>query len=116
MIRFACQLTNNIMNNDKYLRSRGGHAQMITVSCAACGKILFEYQKDGVGWLKRCYLNRIMGIGRWEKLQHDIKIKIPSDMPNLICGCGKLIGVPMLHEDGRLAFRLERGGFKRKRI
>lgn len=88
---------------------------MIDVSCANCGQKLLFYQKDGPGWLKRCYLNRIFGVEKWAQLQHDAKIKTPKDMPNLVCDCGNLIGNPMVHKDGRLAFHLIRGSFKRRR-
>lgn len=88
---------------------------MINVNCAKCGKIILFYQKDGPGWLKRCYLNRIFGIEKWEVLQHQNNMKSSEDMPDLICDCGNLIGTPMMHKDGRLAFRLIRGSFKRRR-
>jgi hypothetical protein len=104
------------MKNDKYLRKRGGTAHMIYVICANCGYKVLYYQKDGPGWLKRCYLNRIFAPEKWEKLQHDSSIKEVKDMPNLLCDCGKLIGVPMKHKDDRLAFRMERGNFKRRRV
>lgn len=87
---------------------------MINVNCAVCKKRVLYYQKDGPGWLKRCYLNRIFGIDRWEEIQHDLSIKVPSDMPNLTCECGNLIGTPMTHKDGRLAFRMIRGSFIRR--
>ena len=86
---------------------------MINVSCMKCGKELFVYQKDGPGWLKRCYLNRILGPEKYEKLQHDKTIKEPMDLKNLKCDCGIVIGSPMKHKDGRLAFHLIRGKFKR---
>lgn len=103
------------MKKDKYLAKRGGHSQMVDVLCASCGKIVLYYQKDGVGWLKRCYLNRIFAPDKWEKLQHNSNITETKDMPNLTCDCGELIGVPMKHKDERLAYRLERGKFKRKK-
>jgi hypothetical protein len=103
------------MKKDKYLKARGGTAHMIDVSCAKCGALVLYYQKDGPGWLKRCYLNRIFGIDRWERLQRESRIAETSDMPNLVCECGEAIGYPMKHKDGRLAFRLERGKFTRKR-
>jgi len=103
------------MKNDKYLKARGGTAHMINVCCVKCGNKILYYQKDGPGWLKRCCLNRIFGIEKWEKLQHDTSIRTPADMPNLVCDCGSLIGTPMMHKDGRLAFRLSRGLFKRQR-
>lgn len=103
--------------NDKYLRARGGTTRMIDVKCAKCGQKILFYQKDGPsgGWLKRCYLNRIFGTEKWERLQHDSSITNPADMPNLICKCGNLIGTPMVHKDGRLAFRLVRGSFTRRK-
>ena len=105
------------MKNDKYLRARGGESRMIDVNCAKCGSKILYYQKDGPsgGWLKRCYINRIFGTEKWEKLQHDSDIKITSDLPNLTCDCGNLLGTPMIYKDGRLAFRLIRGSFSRRK-
>lgn len=103
------------MKKDHYLRARGGSAQMIYVICSSCKSNILFYQKDGVGWLKRCYLNRIFGPDNLEKLQYDPGIKNPGDIPNLICKCGNLIGSPMRHKDGRLAYHLIRGNFMRKK-
>ena len=108
---------NKIMiKKDKYLKARGGTAHLIYVSCAKCGKKILLYQKDGPGWLKRCYLNRISGIDGWENLRFDKNIRTPKDMPNLICKCGNLVGTPMVHKDRRLAFCLVRGTFKRRKL
>lgn len=104
------------MKKDKYLKARGGVAQMIKVKCAACGEDVIKYQKDGRGFLKRCYLNRVFEPELLSKLQSDPKIKEPSDMPNLSCRCGNTLGFPMRHKDGRLAFRLDKGKFLRKKI
>ncbi|MBI5071889.1 hypothetical protein HZB93_03305 [Candidatus Falkowbacteria bacterium] len=101
------------IKKDKYFRERGGKAKIIDLSCAVCGQYLFTYQKDGPGWLKRCYLNRVIISGQFLKL-FDKKIKDQKEMKNMICQCGTLIGVPMCHKDKRLAYRLERGKFKRK--
>lgn len=95
------------IKKDKYLATRGGTAKIINVSCADCGKNLFIYQKDGPGWLKRCYLNRILGPSNNFNFDN-----LPS-MSNLICSCGKIIGTPMKYKDGRLAFKLFKGKFKR---
>jgi len=66
------------------------------------------YQKDGPGWLRRCYLNRII----------DKKF---NSSKNLICSCGNLIGIPKRHvlrsdgitHDGRMAFEMVKNKFKR---
>ena len=101
------------MKKDKYLRERGGTAKLINVSCMTCGKLIFVYQKDGPGWLKRCYLNRILTSKEYAEMQKNRIIKEPNDFGNLICSCGNIIGSPMRHKDGRLAYHLIRGKFKR---
>jgi hypothetical protein len=101
------------MKKDKYFRERGGKAKIINVSCTSCGKLIFVYQKDGPGWLKRCYLNRIIEPQEYAKMQKDKRIKEPYDFGNLVCTCGNVLGSPIKHKDGRLAFHLIRGKFKR---
>lgn len=101
-----------VMIKDKYLRKRGGTAKVVNVSCSNCGDLLFIYQKDGPGWLKRCYLNRILEPVKYSELQESVKDV--GDVKNLVCeGCGSIVGSPMKHKDDRLAFRLMKGKFKR---
>ena len=95
------------IKRDKYLSARGGTSKILDISCRECKKKLFSYQKDGPGWLKRCYLNRILDN------QEIINFKDIMSMPNLVCSCGEIIGTPLKHKDDRLAFRLIRGKFKR---
>ena len=87
------------IKKDRYFKKRGGYTCVIKVKCAKCNRVLFSYQKDGPGWLKRYYLNRIIS----EK-------KFPAGK-NLKC-CW-IVGTPMNHKDGRDAFRLIKGRFKR---
>ena len=94
------------LKKDKYFRKRGGTTKIIKVSCMKCGKFIFIYQKDGPGWLKRCYLNRII------EPKYDNKIDL-KQLSSLVCKCGEIIGSPMKHKDGRLAFHLIRGKFNR---
>lgn len=102
------------IKKDKYLRERGGTAKIINVSCEKCGGLIFVYQKDGPGWLKRCYLNRIVSPEKYSLLQGNKMIKESKDLKNLVCSCGNIIGSPMKHKDGRLAYHLIRGNFQRK--
>jgi len=104
------------IKKDKYLRERGGTAKIINLACAKCGNILFAYQKDGSGWLKRCYLNRIIAPEAFANLQFQFTASTIKKMKNLICTCGNVIGTPMLYRDGRIAYHLERGTFQRKNI
>lgn len=102
------------IKKDKYLAKRGGVAKIITVNCQSCKKLIFYYQKDMPrGWLKRCYLNRILAPEKWEKLQHDQSLTVNS-LGNLTCDCDNILGTSMQHKDGRLAYKLIRGKFIRK--
>ncbi len=101
---------------DGHRLARGGTAKLVDVACGACGARVLVYQKDGPGWLKRCYLDRILDPPEYETLQRRKGIRGPEDLPNLVClSCGVLIGTPVRHKDGRLAYRLIRGSFIRKR-
>jgi hypothetical protein len=101
------------LKKDKYLRERGGTAKIINVSCSSCGKLIFTYQKDGPGWLKRCYLNRIVSPDKYSKLSKNSNIREPKHLQQLNCDCGYNMGLPIRHKDGRLAYALIRGNFKR---
>lgn len=101
------------IKKDKYFRERGGSAKIINVACMKCGTLLFTYQKDGLGWLKRCYLNRIISPEKYASLKNNPQIKEPKNLNNLVCICGEVIGSPIKYKDGRLAFHLLRGNFKR---
>jgi hypothetical protein len=89
------------IKRDKYFKKRDSCTRILKVRCAKCKKFLFLYQKDGRsgGWLKRCYLNRIIS----EK-KFDPKKKLI---------CCSIIGLPIKHKDGRDAFNLVKGTFKR---
>lgn len=102
------------MRQDRYMRARGGKAKMVHIICAKCGEEVLSYQKDGIGFIKRCYLNRIMGPEKWAGLKDDQSIIEPKNMTNLTCECGNIIGTPMRYIDGRLAYRMDKGSFARK--
>jgi hypothetical protein len=65
--------------------------------------------------LHRLYLNRIFAPDRYAILQYDHTVRTPHDMPNLVCNvCSVTVGTPMLHWEGRLAFRLIPGTYSKK--
>jgi hypothetical protein len=102
------------IKKDSYFRSRGSVCQKWRMSCVKCEADILVYQKDGRGPLKRAYLNRIMAPENLASLQ-DANLA-ETDLQALKCtSCGSLIGLPMLHWEGRLAFRLVVGSW-RKRI
>jgi hypothetical protein len=98
------------IKKDSFFRSRGNVCQLWNIFCANCHEPLFVYQKDGRGSLKRTYLNRIVGPETLASLQ-DVDLT-PRTMQPLRCTkCETLIGVPMMHWEGRLAFRLRPGSW-----
>jgi hypothetical protein len=100
---------------DRYARARGGPSHLVDVYCAACGAHVLLYQKDGPGTLVRLYLDRILAPPSLADLQYRCESK--ADVPNLVCpSCECVLGVPMLYAaEKRLAFRLIRGRFSRKK-
>lgn len=103
------------MKHDRFRKARDGRAIMLDIFCSKCSTKVMWYQKDGVGSLLRCYLNRIHAPTELEKLQNDSNIIDPKNMPNLICPkCKAVLGSPMRYLDGRLAFRLRPGYIYKK--
>ena len=105
------------LKNDKYRAARGGEAHLLEISCARCNKQIILYQKDGKGGLLRCYLNRIMYPFLLENLQYNFNSKNIKSLPNLKCYvCSNIIGIPMIYEDGRVAYRLRKGFYSKRRL
>lgn len=105
------------LKNDRYRKIRGGKAFVVEVCCGKCSSRILIYQKDGDGPLKRCYFNRILDPSFLEELQYNASIRQPSDAPQLVCPqCKIVVGAPIVHHDGRLAFRLRPGFFFKRRI
>lgn len=104
-----------VLKSDRYRKARGGRAALLDILCSHCSSLLLVYQKDGVGSLHRCYLNRIFDPPEIERLQHDPQISDPKHLPVLRCShCQSDIGYPVRHQDGRLAFALGKGKFVRQ--
>lgn len=98
------------LKNDKFRKMRGGKAKVLNISCVKCGTLILKYQKDGDGSLHRTYLNRIIAPDKFVGL--DSVFLFQKEMTNLVCeNCNNLIGTPMKHCDGRLAFRLVKGNY-----
>lgn len=100
------------LKNDRFRKVRGGKAKVLNISCAKCGTLVLKYQKDGNGSLHRTYLNRIIASEKFVGL--DNIFQSTKEMTNLVCeNCDNLIGTPMKHSDGRLAFRLMKGNYSK---
>ncbi len=99
------------IKKDKYFRDRQSTYIILGIHCAKCGKEVLLYQKDGRGGLKRLYLNRILAPESIASLQD--KVERVKTLSMLKCECGVDIGIPMLHREGRLAFRLIPGTYSK---
>lgn len=97
------------IKKDKYFRDRQSTYVILGIVCAQCNREVLLYQKDGRGGLKRLYLNRILAPEALALLQDTIQTE--KQLTMLKCECGADIGIPMLHREGRLAFRLIPGSF-----
>lgn len=94
------------LKQDKYRKSRGGHARFLAISCAKCKSQVAIYQKDGPGILKRMYVDRIIELNN---------LMMGS---KLICKkCKEVLGVSIIYKkENRPAFRLFEGAVTKKII
>lgn len=103
------------IKKDKYFKARDSYAEFWSLACSNCNTPVILYQKDGHGKLYRCYLNRIFAPKEYASLQ--FTAEGTKDMPPMKCpNCDALFGKPMLHWEGRLAYVLSRGGWKKKKL
>ena len=84
-----------IFQNDKYRKSRGGYSRFLAIACEKCAEHICLYQKDGLGNLRRMYIDRMI----------DPKVIITKK--DLFCSNNHLLGVKIIYDkEKRLAFRL----------
>lgn len=93
------------LKNDHYRKARGGNSKFLTIYCSNCIEPLLLYQKDGIGSLKRLYLDRIFA--------HST---ISLESPLFRCPhCNNIIGKAYTYEkEDRPAYLLFPGTFKKK--
>jgi len=90
--------------SDTFKKNRGGYSRWLLLSCEKCKNNLSVYQKDGIGILKRLYLDRI------------ISPRSLTAKENLVCKkCKAMLGVPIIYrKESRPAFRLFAGAVEKK--
>lgn len=94
---------------DRYFKVRGGKAKLLEIICTNCQAVVFDYQKDGIGGLHRCYANRILAPA-------ELVTKFVSDKPpeKISCAnCSAVIAHAHKHTDGRLAYNLVLGTYRK---
>jgi len=84
------------LKNDKYRIARGGYSRFLNLYCSSCKSHLLLYQKDGLGILKRLYIDRIFSK------------EISKKTKELTCkSCKKVIGTFYVYtKENRPAIRL----------
>jgi hypothetical protein len=88
-------------------------SQTIDILCSQCGAFLVRYQKKGSGQLVRLYLDMIKEPDSLSRLK---SVSSKSDLPAFACTeCGNRIGLPSTQGRCRLAYRMIKGSFRRKR-
>lgn len=103
------------LRNDRFRNARGGRAARLMLACSRCGKDIILYQKDGKGHLLRCYFNRVMEPEDVaEYCARASGLELSRILPLSCPGCSLVIGTPMRHSDGRLAYRLRPGTFTKR--
>ncbi|MFA7201505.1 MAG: hypothetical protein WC099_00645 [Candidatus Paceibacterota bacterium] len=97
---------------DNYRRVRGGSSKFLNISCSQCGTFVALYQKDGIGSLKRMYLDRISAPEELTQLRNYPLEKIS---PLTCTKCKEIMGIPFLYEkEKRPSFRMIHGSFSKK--
>jgi hypothetical protein len=103
------------LRKDRFLKMKGGTSKILMINCDRCGSYILTYQKDGIGGLKRCYLDRILDPSSLVGLHNNPRITSAKSVQQLTClNCRGVIGVPMRHHSGRLAFHLLPGTFRKR--
>jgi hypothetical protein len=103
------------LKDDKFRKVRGGRAKVIAICCANCHETVIHYQKDGIGGLHRCYVNRVIAPESFTKLVSAIAQE--RDLPVLKCEkCQNIVGYPTTHTDKRLAWNLILGKWEKKSL
>ena len=76
---------------DQYSKQRGGYSRFLNLYCDHCGEYILLYQKDGPGYLKRLYLDRIIAPENVKKLGRAANLKCVK--------CKRILGIPSIYEE-----------------
>ena len=101
---------NYLVKRDKYSKRYENLFSILYISCRKCSTRMLVYQKDGKqGFLKRCYLNRII-------LRNRGATPKTANLGTLDCpSCHAVIGKRILYK-GRRAYAIVPNSYKRRTI
>jgi len=93
-----------VFKKDEYWHARGKYSRLLNIYCRKCQTLIFTYQKDGPGNLRRLYFDRIFYP---KKLSNFQNTKL-DNIPDLKCNsCKEILGIPYIYQkEKRKAFRL----------
>lgn len=99
---------------DKYRNTRGNSSKLLSLYCRVCSEKIVVYQKDGLGNLRRLYLDRIFSPKRLVNLQ----LRPLFLIPRLKCpSCKEDLGTPYIYKkEKRKAFKLYQDSLVKKSI
>lgn len=88
---------------DKFKKARGGYSRLLDITCEKCEKHICFYQKDGPGFLKRMYIDRMLDFN-------------DSGNEQLLCpDCNYVLGIRIIYQkEVRPAYRLFVGAVLKK--
>lgn len=93
------------IHSDKFKTARGGPSRFLRIACQKCGAPICTYQKDGIGNLRRMYIDRI------------IEPTVSLLRKDLACPMGHLLGIKILYiKEKRIAFRLIGGSITKRTV
>ncbi len=99
------------IKKDKYQKKGGGFSKILVLFCKNCKNKIGYYQKDGNGWLKRCYVDRLYMLPNLIHPYFSLKT-------SFICSnCGLILGKPLIYQkENREAFEINRKNLIRKKL
>ncbi|WP_339043855.1 hypothetical protein [Cardinium endosymbiont of Tipula unca] len=103
--------------HNTYTKSRGA-PELLDIFCKNCNIYVMTYQKDGLGELLRCYLDRIHLPENLQKRQFEYQ-KGRKNI-SLVChNCNTVIGTPMIYKtENRPAYHMikEKSSFTKHKL
>ncbi len=91
-------------------QKRRGKPKLLLLICRGCKEKLALYQKDGLGWLKRCYFDRLFFLP-------NLKNPKKSQKKFICLKCNSLLGKRTIFlKENRLAFKIDRKKLIRRKI
>lgn len=95
-----------VFKKDKFTHARDGGSKILDLHCRNCDTVFAVYQKDGSGYLRRMYMDRIVSPDSLVGLQNT---NIDDIDPIRCSGCNTIVAMPYIYKkENRNAYRVFR--------